>query len=173
MADQHTDKLRVQTIDDLSIVSLRVAKSCLDDARERLDLAEPLRASERDPRSLWLGPDRWLLVGSTDTPGILLDSCKQELTGILHHAVDYSSALSTQKVTGKNAWQLLASGTSIDLRPEHFRVGSCCRTRLAQVAAVIVADGTDAFSVHVDGSYAAYLAEWFAESINIYESRFN
>ena len=172
VVNQETNKLEVKKVENLSIVSLRISKSCVDDAIDRLDLAGPLKVSGSDPCSLWLGPDRWLLVGN-NTPEELIDSCEQQLTGILHHAVDYSRALSTQKVIGKDAWRLLASGTSIDLRPAHFTVGSCCRTRLGQVAAVIVANGNDEFSLHVDRSYETYLSDWLAESVSIYCSRFN
>ncbi|MDH4125725.1 MAG: hypothetical protein OEW64_09305 [Gammaproteobacteria bacterium] len=150
-----------------SIVSLKVARQSVDRARACMHLAEPLRACGSDPQSLWLGPDRWLLVSDTTTAAVIIDSCQRALAGILHNAVDYSSGLAVFRLAGVGARQLLATGTGIDLRPASFAAGSCCRTRLAQVAAVIVAAHAEVFEVYVDRSYETYLANWMAESSSI------
>jgi sarcosine oxidase subunit gamma len=131
-------------------------------------LAGSLQASGDDPRSLWLGPDRWLLVSDTITPERMLEMCARELAGIVHNAVDYSAALAVFRLTGPAARELLATGTGTDLRPIKFPVNSCCRTRLAQVAVVIVADAPQVFDIYIDRSYQAYLAKWIRESSSIY-----
>jgi heterotetrameric sarcosine oxidase gamma subunit len=97
----------------------------------------------------------------------MIDSCKQALAGILHNAVDYSAGLAVLRLTGSGTRQLLATGTGADLRSGHFPVNSCCRTRLAQVAAVIVVGNRDIFDVYVDRSYESYMTHWLAESSSI------
>jgi sarcosine oxidase subunit gamma len=157
-------------IENRSIVSLKISRSSLDPARERLQLAGSLQASGSDPQSLWLGPDRWLLVSDTMAPDVIVDSCKQALVGITHNAVDYSAGLAVFRLTGPEARQLLATGTGVDLRPTKFPTNSCCRTKLAQVAVVIVATAPQVLEVYVDRSLETYLADWIAESSSIYFS---
>ncbi len=157
-------------IEKRSIVALKVARNSIDAARECMNLAGPLQASGSEPRSLWLGPDRWLLVSDTTAAGVIIDSCEQALAGVLHNAVDYSAGLAVFRLAGCGARQLLATGTGIDLRPDSFLPGSCCRTRLAQVAAVITVDASENFEIYVDRSYGAFLSHWLAESSSIYSS---
>ena len=173
MAERRSNEVSFERIDDLSIVSLKVARSSLDRARERLGLPGPLSVGAGDPQSLWLGPDRWLLVSDSKKPVELMDSCGDALSDVLHNAVDYSSGLSVMRVAGPGARWLLASGTGFDLRPQRFATGSCCRTRLAQIAAVIVAAAAERFDVYVDRSYETYLTSWLAESSSICHSYMN
>ncbi len=170
MADQIGSDVRIDRVTGLSIVSLKVSRNQLDSARKTLQLAKPLEVAGDDPRSLWLGPDRWLLVSDTVTADTVIVSCTRGLAGILHNAVDYSSGLAVLRVAGRRAPLLLATGTGIDLRPARFPAGTCCRTRLGQVATVIVSEAPDVFDLYVDRSYETYLTDWLAESASIYTS---
>jgi sarcosine oxidase subunit gamma len=161
---------RQERINGCSIVSLKVVKTKLDAAREKLRLAPAMRASGDSLRSLWFGPDRWLLVSDTMTPDAIIDSCNQALDGILHNAVDYSAGLAVMRLAGSDARQVLATGTGVDLRPANFPVDTCCRIRLAQIAAVLVADAPESFELYVDRSYASYLSDWLTESSSVYFS---
>jgi len=170
VADQVDSGLSIEQFDTLSIVSLKVSRNAIDAARDKYQLAKPSQIAGSDPRSLWLGPDRWLLTSDTLPPAAMIDSCSMALDGILHHAVDYSSGLTLMRIVGPDARQLLETGTGTDLRPASFPVNSCCRTRFAQIAAVIVAAAPDSYDVYVDRSYGAYLAKCLAESSSIYSS---
>lgn len=117
-------------------------------------------------KPLWRSPE---LKKSYDVV-IIVGGCKDALTAIAHNAVDYSAGLVALRIVGPNARQLLATGTGIDLRSGSFPVDSCCRTRLAQIAAVIVAEAPEAYTVYVDRSYETYLTDWLAESASIYTS---
>lgn len=167
VADRIGNDLRIDRIDELSVVLLKISGHTLDSARDKSKLAGPLEVSGGDPRRLWLGPDRWLLVSDTMTPDVIIDSCNKALAGIVHNAVDYSAGLAVFRIIGQQARTLLASGTGVDLRPDRFPIGRCCRTRLAQIAAVITAEAADQYDVYVDRSYETYLANWFAESSSI------
>ncbi len=167
VADKSNSGPSIERIQGLSIVSLKVSRNSLESARNRLQLASPLSAAGDDPRSLWLGPDRWLLVSDSTTPAAIARTCQKRLAEILHSAVDYSAGLSVLRIAGPNAWQLLATGSGIDLRPGKFPIRTCCRTRLAQIAAVIVAEAPEKLDVYVDRSYETYLSDWLSEAASI------
>ena len=65
MAEQNNSGVGIERIQNLSIVSLKVSSKSLESARDRLKLASPVSFSDGAPRSLWFGPDRWLLVSSS------------------------------------------------------------------------------------------------------------
>lgn len=167
MADQCNNGVSIERIENLSIVALKVSRKSLESARNRLQLASPTSASGSDPRSLWLGPDRWLLVSNSTAPDVIVGNCKETLAEILHNAVDYSAGLVVLRVVGANARQLLATGSGLDFRPENFPIRTCCRTRLAQVAAVIVAEAPEQFDIYIDRSYGTYLNDWLTEASSI------
>lgn len=163
---EHSDRgVSIERIENLSIVSLKIARKFSDSVRGSLQLD--------DSRSLWLGPDRCLLVSPSSTPDDIISCCKATLSGVLHNAVDYSAGLVALRISGANARQLLASGSGVDFRAEKFPPGACCRTRLAQIAAVVVADAADVYDIYVDRSYESYLCDWLAASANIYRSYLN
>ena len=65
MAEVSSPIVTVERIELYTIVSLKVVRDSLDNARERLALASPGRVSPGNPESLWLGPDHWLIVSSS------------------------------------------------------------------------------------------------------------
>ncbi len=167
MADQGNNGASIERLENLSIVSLNVSRKFCDIARERLALASPLSATESEPKCLWLGPDRWLFVSDSITADSLVKKCQETLADVLHNAVDNSAGLAVFRIVGPGARDLLASGCGLDFRTEKFPVGYCCRTRFAQIAAVITTEGPEQFDIYVDRSYEAYLGEWLRDSLSI------
>ena len=160
MAEQFNRAVSVERAENLSIVSLKVSSKSCDVARERL-------ATASEPKCLWHGPDRCLLVSDSITADSLVSKCQEALADVLHHAVDNSSGLALFRIVGPGACDLLAAGCGLDFRAGKFPVGTCCRTRLAQIAAVISAEGPEQFDIYVDRSYEAYLGEWLSDSLSI------
>lgn len=150
-----------------SVVSLRVSRAAAGEAARRLDLAPLLRAAGEDPQSLWLGPDRWLLVGRRQSASAMIERCHTGLVGLLHNAVDQSAAYAVLRIRGRGAREVLASGCGLDFRKKSFPRGGCHPTRLAQVAAIVVAVGTDTFELYVDRAYGKYLLDWLEDSVLI------
>ncbi len=169
MAEQSNSGVSIERINDLSIVSLMVSSKSLDSAIDGLQLAAPLRASGSDPRSLWFGPDRWLLVSSSISADLLVKRCEETLADVLHNAVDNSAGLAVFRIVGPGARDLLAAGCGLDFRDEKFPVGNCCRTRFAQIAAVIAADDPEQFDIYVDRSYEVYFGDWLRDSLSIFD----
>ena len=167
MAEQSDIGVSIERIENLSIVSLKISSKSLESARDRLQLASPVSFSDGDPRSLWFGPDRWLFVSSSISADSLVQKCQEALVDVLHNAVDNSAGLAVFRVAGPGARDLLAADCGLDFRPGKFPVGTCCRTRLAQIAAVIAAEGPEQFDIYVDRSYETYLGEWLRDSLSI------
>ena len=167
MAEQRNSDVSIERIDNLSIVSLKVSSRSLESARDRLQLASPARVNGSDPRSLWFGPDRWLLVSSSIPADSIVKKCEETLGDVLHNAVDNSAGLAVFRITGSGARDLLAAECGVDFRAEKFTVGNCCRTRFAQIAAIIVAEGPEQFEIYVDRSYEVYLSDWLRDSLSI------
>ncbi len=94
----------------------------------------------------------------------MVEECEKSLVDVLHNAVDNSAGLAVFRLTGTGARYLLAAGCGLDFRDEKFPVGNCCRTRFAQVAAVIAADAPERFDIYVDRSYEKYLDDWLRDS---------
>ena len=169
MAEQHNSDVSIERIENLSIVALKVSSKSLESACNKLKLASPSSISGSDPRSLWLGPDRWLLVSNSASADSLIEKCEDTLSDVLHNAVDNSAGLAVFRIVGPGARDLLAAGCGIDFRVEKFPVGNCCRTRFAQIAAVIAAEDPEHFDIYVDRSYEAYLGEWLRDTSGILE----
>jgi len=163
---EHSDSgVSIERIENLSIVSLKVARNFRDRVGDSLQIGAS--------RNLWIGPDRCLLVSQRETPSEIIACCKAALSDVLHNAVDYSAGLIGLRISGPNAKQLLASGSGVDFRTGQFPPGAFCRTRFALIAAVIVADAAEGYEIYIDRSYETYLSDWLAASANIYRSYLN
>jgi len=167
VAEQHSNGVEIERLDNLSIVSLKVSRRLCDVAHERLAPDFLSGATKSESRCLWHGPDRCLLVSESMTAGSIVKKCHETLADVLHHAVDNSAGLALFRLVGPGTRDLLAAGCGLDFRSEKFPVGTCCRTRLAQIAAVITAEGPEQFDIYVDRSYEAYLGEWLRDSLSI------
>jgi sarcosine oxidase subunit gamma len=167
VAEQSGNGVVIGHSDGLSIVSLKVSSRAVDEARNRMQLAATLQSTGGELQSLWFGPDRWLLVSSTMTPGEIIGECNQQLGNLLYSAVDYSSALAVLSIVGPAARDLLASASGVDFRDGFYPARTCCRTRFAHVAAIIVAGDADHFTVYVDRSFGAYIYSWLTDTAGI------
>ena len=59
------------------------------------------------------------------------------------------------KIVGKGASAVLSQATSLNLHK--FQSGFAAATEVFSLAAIILRDGTDEFSVYIERSYAAYV----------------
>lgn len=167
MPDQDHNGVNITAIENRSIVSLTVANGSIAQARKQLPLADALCAADLEPRSLWVGPNHWLLISDTVVPEALLKRCHEALAGIVYNALDQSAGLAVFRVTGYGGRELLATGSGLDLRADSFAVGACCRTRLAKIATTIVAAYPETLEIYLDRSYAHYFDKWLTDAISI------
>jgi sarcosine oxidase subunit gamma len=107
---------------------------------------------------LWHGPGQWLIVrrpGDAPVAEELDRACGEEAA-----VVDLGHARTALRFEGDNVRDLLAKGTSIDLRPAHFVAGACALTALGKIGALLHAVGAATIDVYVARSYAQALVEW-------------
>jgi sarcosine oxidase subunit gamma len=111
---------------------------------------------------LWHGPGQWLIVRApSDAPlaDELADICGEDAA-----AVDLGHARTALRFEGDGTRDLLAKGTSIDLRPAHFATGACALTALGKIGALLHAVAPATIDVYVARSYAQALSEWLGHA---------
>lgn len=120
--------------------------------------------SEGDRRSLWLGPDEWLLVGPDGKQDAFQDALRVGLAGAFGSIVDVSASRTVLEVGGPKARDLLAHGVSIDLDARSFGSDRCAQTLLAKAQVIIERREESAFNIYVRTSFASYVADWLLDA---------
>ena len=144
-----------------ALVRLRVPLALASDAAALAHLPlEPLTVGEGDPTALWVGPEQWLLVSTTQPAEAILAEFAARLEGVLHHATEASDALTLIVIEGRAARGLLAMHSGLDLGQPPMGVGRCARTRMAKVAVLVHAVEAQRFDLYVDRSVVHYLLQW-------------
>jgi sarcosine oxidase subunit gamma len=121
-------------------------------------------SADGDRRSLWLGPDEWLLVGPDGMQDAFQDALRGGLAGAFGSIVDVSANRTVLEVGGPKARELLAHGVSIDLDVRSFGSDRCTQTLLAKAHVIIERREESAFHIYVRTSYASYLADWLLDA---------
>ena len=120
-----------------------------------------VRAGDR--AALWMAPDEVLILG----PDAALDAMAAmapALAGAHHLMADVTDARALFRIAGPRAREVLAKLCPVDLHPAAFGPGDVRRTRAAQVAAAIWAEGRDDFRLIAFRSVADYVAGLLAVS---------
>jgi sarcosine oxidase, subunit gamma len=115
---------------------------------------------QNDARAvLRLGPDEWLLLGSTEADAELPAELRQRLAGLPHALVDVSQGSAGLRIEGSRAADLMGVGCALDLSPDAFPVGACTRTLFAKAEILLWRCGPDAFQIETGRSFAGYLID--------------
>jgi sarcosine oxidase subunit gamma len=107
---------------------------------------------------LWHGPGQWLIVRAPAVPPLA-----DELAGVCDDSaavVDLGHARAVLRFEGEGVGDVLAKGTSIDLRPASFPPGACALTALGKINVLLHAVAPTTIDVYVPRSYAQALVEW-------------
>jgi sarcosine oxidase subunit gamma len=133
-------------------------------ARAPLTLADFDSHGRGGARLLALGPGEWLMMSEgIDGPGLHAGVASVARSRGLA-AVDLSDGMAGLQLGGGAARDILSTACGLDLHPNAFTVGSCTRTRLAQLPVVIVCTGMTRYELYVGTSYARYLEAWLRDS---------
>ncbi|NNC22565.1 sarcosine oxidase subunit gamma [Salinisphaera sp. USBA-960] len=110
---------------------------------------------------MWLSPDAWLVVLTSEARGEALTAAIRAAGG---HALASSHGRAILRLQDSGARDILAAGCAIDLHPSAFAVDTCVQTLLARMPVLLhrVADQT--FDLYVPRSYARSMRRWLAES---------
>jgi len=114
---------------------------------------------------LWHGPGQWLIVRAP-TAALLADELAT-LCGEAAAVVDLGHARSVLRLDGEGVRDVLAKGSSIDLRPARFEPGACALTALGKIGALLHAVGPQTIDVYVARSYAQALIEWLEHAARV------
>lgn len=153
------DEIRYQ-----SLVSLRVSRNDIDEAVYQIGLAAPLTRSNADPNVAWIGPDHWLLISDTLNATEIIERCDVRLAKTTHNATDSTDALIVFRLRGLGVRDLLSSASGLDFRADAFLVGTCQRTRFAQIPVSVCAVEIDEFELIFDRTYSSYLTSWIHDT---------
>jgi len=107
---------------------------------------------------LWHGPGQWLIVRAPG--GTSLADELASLFGEAAAVVDLGHARSVLRFDGEGVRDLLAKGTSIDLRLAHFAPGACALTALGKIGALLHAVAPTTIDVYVPRTYSQAFIEW-------------
>jgi sarcosine oxidase subunit gamma len=129
-------------------------------------------AKSADTTVIWLGPDEWLVTGTSLT-GSELEARLRDAVGPLGGAaVDVSGQRTTLRLSGSHSPDVLAKGCALDLHPKAFGEGAAAQTRLGQAGVVLLAvdGGGTGYRILVRSSFARYLADWLLDAAEEYTS---
>jgi len=118
---------------------------------------------------IWLGPDEWYIVAPAGEEMDVAAQLEEALAG-QHFAVnDLASGLTTVRVNGQNARELLQKGCTLDLHPRAFGEGQCAQTLVAKAGVLILFRGDEpSFDLVVRRSFADYLFLWIEDAAGEY-----
>lgn len=140
---------------------MRAAKSVLGDELPR----GANRLADGDPQLHWLGPDEWLILGSSENAREIVSALTTALDGV-HSAVnDLSGSQLVIRLRGDKVDELLTKGCTLDLHAAAFGAGSCAQTGLAKASMLLVCqEPAVAYDVHVRRSFSDYAMAWLQRS---------
>jgi len=120
----------------------------------------PNRASgSGDTKALWLGPERWLIVGTAGRSPSLGAALAQGLGADQAAIVELDHARTTIRLAGRNARDVLAKGCLLDLHPKSFAAGQTAQTALFHVNSLVHCVEQDTFDLYITRSHGQSMFE--------------
>ena len=127
-------------------------------------------AKSGDTVVIWLGPDEWLVTGSSLTGPEREARLRDVVSSYGGAAVDVSGQRTTLRLSGSRSHDVLGKGCALDLHPSVFGGGAAAQTTLGQTGVILLAvDGSGAeHRILVRSSFARYLADWLLDAAEEY-----
>ena len=104
------------------------------------------------------------------TPRPLADKLRDALSGQHAAVTDVGEGYSCIAVSGPNAIDTLAKGSTLDFHDSVFPAGSCAQSDMAKAAVVFhrLEGETASFEIYVRSSFAEYLWRWIEDAAGEY-----
>jgi sarcosine oxidase subunit gamma len=116
-------------------------------------------------RSLWLGPDEWLITAPQGLAPDLIGRLRRAVAERRAAVVDLSASRAIIEIAGPQARTLLQKGSGIDLHPREFGPGQCAQTVFAKLPVIIdQLSAVPVYRLFVRRSAARWLAEWLIDA---------
>jgi sarcosine oxidase subunit gamma len=117
-------------------------------------------------RTLWLGPDEWLVVGAPEERPGLESELREALGDELGAVVDVSAQRTAIELSGPDSRDVLMQGCSIDLHPRIFHEGRCAQTMLAQAQVILLPVSPQAYWILARSSFTEYAKAWLRDALS-------
>ncbi|HKS89264.1 MAG TPA: sarcosine oxidase subunit gamma family protein [Stellaceae bacterium] len=122
-------------------------------------------APMRELRTLWLGPDEWLVTAPEGLAPDLQGRLTRAIEGRHAAVVDLSASRIALEIAGPQARTLLEKGCGLDLHPRAFVAGCCAQTLFAKLPVIIDQLSTaPLYRLFVRRSAASWLAAWLIDA---------
>lgn len=122
-------------------------------------------ASMRELRTLWLGPDEWLVTAPAGVAPDLIGRLSRALAGRHATVTDLSASRAVIEIAGPQARSLLEKGCGLDLHPRAFGPGQCAQTVFAKLPVIIDQLGAaPLYRLFVRRSAARWFVEWLIDA---------
>ena len=119
----------------------------------------------REIRTLWLGPDEWLVTAPGGGTPELFGRISRALTERPAMVTDLSAGRAIIEIAGPQSRRLLQKGCGLDLHPRAFAPGQCAQTLFAKLPVIIdQLSAVPAYRLFVRRSSARWLAEWLIDA---------
>lgn len=163
--------LQIERLMDAAYVNLRGdpgSPEFVTAVRDACGIELPLTAnthSGTEPRTFWLGPNEWLIVGDSAEMAAVAAALSSALQGQYAAVNDLSGGYVTYRLSGADARGLLAKGCALDLHPGVFGAERCAQTGIAKAGVLLSPlSGKDGFDLIVRRSFADYLWQWLLQA---------
>jgi sarcosine oxidase subunit gamma len=157
-ADRTGGRVTIEHVPFLAQVSLRLDAALAGSASLPLPTVPNTVLETTDRAVLWLGPDEWLVLGPPHAGGEIVAELEASLGGVHRSVIDVSANRVAIELGGPGRFELLASGSAIDLHPRSWHAGMCAQSLFARTQVVLHERG-DTTGVLVRPSFADYLID--------------
>jgi heterotetrameric sarcosine oxidase gamma subunit len=115
-----------------------------------------------DPIVFWTSPIERLIVSSHNSPQEVITALKGESHAAAVVCTDVSHSLTTLRVTGPGAADVLCCDIKLDLHNAAFSSGQCAQTLFAQVPVILhrTPAVVDAWDLYVERPVVQYVRDW-------------
>jgi sarcosine oxidase subunit gamma len=119
----------------------------------------------RAVRTLWLGPDEWLITAPDGAVPELLSWITHAAADRRAQVTDLSASRIVIEIAGRRARALLEKGCGLDLHPRGFTPGCCAQTLFATLPVIIDQTGAaPSYRLFVRRSAARWLCDWLIDA---------
>jgi sarcosine oxidase, subunit gamma len=122
-------------------------------------------ANMRELRTLWLGPDEWLVTAPPGAAPDLMGRLARALAGRHATVTDLSASRAIIVIAGPQARTLMAKGCGLDLHPRAFGPGHCARTLFARLPVILdQVSAAPLYRLFVARSAARWFTLWLIDA---------